>query len=218
MNADRPIYKLYVCKPSEAYYLLGGSERESKNARILDALERTGGKKVIRCTARWATERWTGFGVEIFPNIAAVQAHARLLIEENWQRYVRSWSVLGEQDQEDTSDPRKESGEQVYKLFVYRYNEAYYRLQQDERVDKHARIREALRAQAVQAERIISCNAYWATERWTGFGVEVFPNIAAVQAHADLLSELCWQGYYVESWSVLGQRGSTRPAADQQVR
>ena len=42
-----------------------------------------------------ANEQWQAFGVEEFPDLAALQTHTQLLNELNWYRYIESSTTLG---------------------------------------------------------------------------------------------------------------------------
>jgi hypothetical protein len=89
----------------------------------------------------------------------------------------------------------------IYKLFMFSNSEAYYQLPQNERNDLLGKIDAAL--QNAGGKRIVSCNSSWSSEQWPVFGVEQFPNIEAVQQHAEALAELNLSRYVV-SISVLG--------------
>ena len=91
----QPIYQLFMGKMTEAWYQLSKEEQDSLWAKVEQALKQAGGKPVIYCDSRWAGEQWMGFGVEVFPDIEAVQKNVRLLEELNWYRYVESISILG---------------------------------------------------------------------------------------------------------------------------
>ncbi len=91
------IYKLYLFKPTEAWYQLTEVEKNAQIAKIREALDKVGGKEVISCFSGWNSEQWLGWGVEQFPDIAAVQKHHSLLVAVNWFRYVDSISYLGTQ-------------------------------------------------------------------------------------------------------------------------
>jgi hypothetical protein len=91
----QPIYKVFLVKMTEAWYQLSQEEQNSLLAKVNEALEKVGGKRVVMCDSNWASEQWPFFGVEVFPDIEAKQKHARLLDELNWARYVEGMSVLG---------------------------------------------------------------------------------------------------------------------------
>jgi hypothetical protein len=88
-----PIYKLYMGKPTEAWYQL--SEEEKADFLAKTGPEKVGGKTLIYCNPVWASEEWMYFGVEEYPDIEAVQRHAQELTEMDWYRYIDSMSVLG---------------------------------------------------------------------------------------------------------------------------
>jgi hypothetical protein len=90
-----PIYKLWLFKPSEAWYQLSKEERDSLGNKVMEDLEKVGGKRLLMCTPLWSSEQWMLFGVEEFPDIEAVQKFTALLYERDHFRYIESMSMLG---------------------------------------------------------------------------------------------------------------------------
>ena len=90
-----PIYKLWMFKPTEAWYQLSKEEQDNFSNKIDEDLEKVGGKRLITCTPTWSTERWLAFGVEEFPDIEAVQKFTNLLMERDHFRYIEVDSMLG---------------------------------------------------------------------------------------------------------------------------
>lgn len=91
----QPVYKLFLARPSEAWYQLSEEEQAALMDKVDEALEKADGKSVITCDSGWSSEQWLFFGVEEFPDIEAVQKHAQELNELNWSRYVESMTILG---------------------------------------------------------------------------------------------------------------------------
>ena len=91
----KPIYKVFLAKPTEAWYQLSQEEQNSLMTKVTEALEKAGGTPVVMCDSSWSSERWHFFGVEIYPDIEAVQEATELQNEFNWLRYVESMAVLG---------------------------------------------------------------------------------------------------------------------------
>ena len=91
----QPVYKLWTVKFKEAWYQLSKDERNSLFAQVTATLEKVGAKIVVACDASWSSEQWPFFGIEEYPDIEAVQAHAQLLNEMQWFRYVESTTALG---------------------------------------------------------------------------------------------------------------------------
>ena len=89
------IYKLFMLRPSEAWYQLSKEAQDELTGKVNAALTKVGAKRIVLCDSSWASEEWLAFGVEEFPNIEAVQAHAKLLIELNLNRYFVSSTLLG---------------------------------------------------------------------------------------------------------------------------
>ena len=89
------IYKLWMSKPTDAWYQLSKEEQDGLVAKSREALEKVGGKAILTCTPAWSSERWLLFGVEEFPDAEAVQKHAGLLFEIDHYRYFEGTSMLG---------------------------------------------------------------------------------------------------------------------------
>ena len=90
-----PIYKLWMFRPKEAWYLLSEEERDSYTNKIMEDIEKVGGKSVLICTPTWSSEQWMAFGIEEYPDIEAVQKFTDILIDRDHFRYIDSVSMLG---------------------------------------------------------------------------------------------------------------------------
>jgi len=90
-----PIYKLWMTKPTEAWYQLSEEERNNHTAKTHEALAKIGGKVIISCTPAWSSEQWLMFGLEEYPDIEAVWTHTELLYSLDHFRYFESESMLG---------------------------------------------------------------------------------------------------------------------------
>lgn len=91
----QPVYKVWLFRFTEAWYQLSLEEQQSLLAKDAEALAQVGGTSVIACQCAWAGEQWQYFGVEKFPDSAAVQTHSQLLAALNWYRYTESITTLG---------------------------------------------------------------------------------------------------------------------------
>ncbi len=89
------IFHLWLLKPTEAWYQLPKEEQDNLFAKAGEALAQVGGKEVVTCSSRWASEEWPYWGVEQYPDLEAVQKHDELLAAFNWYRYGESWTLLG---------------------------------------------------------------------------------------------------------------------------
>ena len=90
-----PIYKLWMCKPTEAWYRLSEEERAGLMAKNAESLEKVGAKLIVSCASLWSSEQWAIFGVEEFPDIEAEQKYAEALFEADHFRYFETMSLLG---------------------------------------------------------------------------------------------------------------------------
>jgi Family of unknown function (DUF6616) len=91
----QPIYHLFLVRPTEAWHQLSHEEQDNLFAKVGEALEQVGGKAVLLCNSRWASEQWPYWGVEQYPDLEAVQKHDELLNAFNWHRYMESMTFLG---------------------------------------------------------------------------------------------------------------------------
>jgi hypothetical protein len=92
---SQPIYKLFLVKSSAAGYQLSEKERETLFAKVEEAFTKVGGKRILLCNSAWASEQWSNWGVEQFPDMEALQKYTELLNEFNWFQYVESMTILG---------------------------------------------------------------------------------------------------------------------------
>ena len=91
----QPIYKLWQARFTQAWYELPSEEQQRLLGLAAQALNTVGGKEVMLCSAAWSNEQWPWFGLEEFPDVAAVQRQQELLSEFNWSRYLDSRTILG---------------------------------------------------------------------------------------------------------------------------
>ena len=89
----------------------------------------------------------------------------------------------------------------IYKVFMGRKLDAWYRLSPEEQQSIESKLVEALKN--VGAKRLIVCNSSWSSDQWAFAGIEEFQNIGAVQKYMAVVNEL-GVFRYVESTSVLG--------------
>ncbi|HVP21609.1 MAG TPA: hypothetical protein VMS73_07075 [Anaerolineaceae bacterium] len=89
----------------------------------------------------------------------------------------------------------------VYKVWMMKYKDAFYKLSKDEQDKLGTAVDAALKQ--VGGERLMTQMCVWSTEKWLAWGVEKFPSIEAVQQYAMLLFNLN-HFEYIESDSFLG--------------
>ena len=51
-------------------------QRNEMLGKVNAAFEKAGGKRLAFCSTYWASEQWQIFGLEVFPDIEAVQIYA----------------------------------------------------------------------------------------------------------------------------------------------
>jgi hypothetical protein len=96
---SQPVYKLFYGRRTQAGYQLSSEEEQKLFARLQEALAKVGGKSIVLCDSNWASEQWTFWGVEQYPDLEALQAHTKLLDEFKWFQYIESRTLLGTEAQ-----------------------------------------------------------------------------------------------------------------------
>jgi hypothetical protein len=71
----KPIYTPFISNTLDPWYQLSKAEQSSLIAKLDEAFEKAGGKKVILCDSSWSSDQWSVSGVEEFSNIEAVQSY-----------------------------------------------------------------------------------------------------------------------------------------------
>lgn len=98
----QPIYKFFMAKPSQAGYKVAREEQQKVFAKMDEAFRELGGKRIILCDSGWASEQWTFWGVEEYPDLEALQKYTALLNEMDWFQYVDSFTLLGTKSQAES--------------------------------------------------------------------------------------------------------------------
>jgi hypothetical protein len=90
----------------------------------------------------------------------------------------------------------------IYKVWMLKkYTDAWYKLTPEEQEKQMSKVEQALKDAG--GERVVSCVSLWSSEDCLGWGVEKFPDLEAVQKHAQLLWDIGHYKYF-ESVSYLG--------------
>ncbi|MBN1583296.1 MAG: hypothetical protein JXA89_21480 [Anaerolineae bacterium] len=93
--------------------------------------------------------------------------------------------------------------EPIYKFWMSRPTEAWYQLSEEEKNAHMAQSQEALHK--VGGKTMIQCSPVWSNQEWLLCGVEEFPDMDAVQKHAELLFAID-HFRYLDGKSMLGTK------------
>jgi hypothetical protein len=193
------IYKLWFAKYKGAFNALTEAAQNEHLGKVGQALTDAGGKELLMCTSVWADEKWTGWGIEEFPNIEAVQAHTMALWNLDHYRYLKTWSTLGITMPPDEGVKIEKAP--LYRVFLMKYTEAWYALsqaEQDQWVTKLGQAHEQFGSKAI----MIATSA-WAGEEFLAWGVESFPSLEALQGRTLAVNDMGWFKY-ASATSLLG--------------
>jgi len=89
----------------------------------------------------------------------------------------------------------------IYKVWFFKYKEPWYKLTKEEQDKLMAQNAESLKQ--LGGELVMMRVSIWASEDWLAWGVEKYPDIEAVQKHANNLFSWNWFEY-IESKTYLG--------------
>ena len=89
----------------------------------------------------------------------------------------------------------------IYRMFMARPREPWYRLSAEEQRSLLGKVTAAL--DAVGGKSVILCDSSWAAEEWPVFGVEQYPDLEALQKHEALLAQLNWP-LYLDAHTLVG--------------
>ena len=73
----QPIYKVFMGRKLEAWFQLSKEEQDGFEAKLNEALEKVGAKRLLLFDTNWSSDQWAFAGAEEFPNIEAVQSTPR---------------------------------------------------------------------------------------------------------------------------------------------
>jgi hypothetical protein len=92
---SKPIFKMFMARPSEAGYQLSQEERDNLFAKHDELIEKLGIKSTITCDSSWASDQYNFWGVEEYPDMDAVMEFHAGLDALNWFRYFDAVTLLG---------------------------------------------------------------------------------------------------------------------------
>jgi hypothetical protein len=104
---------------------------------------------------------------------------------------------------QDSIDSKEdfEMAQEIYKVWFMKYKEPWYKLSKEEQDALMAKNMESAKQCGVELVMLRACG--WASEEWLAWGVEKYPDLEAVQKHANNLFSLNWFEY-IESKTYLG--------------
>lgn len=91
----QPIYKVFLARPTEAWYALTQEQKDKLMAGHEEAAKEAGLKPVVSCDSSWCSDTWPFWGVEKYPNLKAEKKFTGLLLKLDWFRYFESITLLG---------------------------------------------------------------------------------------------------------------------------
>ena len=96
MSEKKPIVKVILYKPKEAWYRLSSEKRVKFVNAIPDKQKEFGVKTLITsCKCFWSNEEWFGFAVEEYPDLETLEKYNDWAVSAGWQRYYESRVYLG---------------------------------------------------------------------------------------------------------------------------
>ena len=91
----QPVYKVWLTRPTEAWYALTQEKKDKLMAAHAEAAKEAGLKMVINCDSSWCSDMWPLWGVEKYPNLKVEKKFTAALVKLDWFRYFESITLLG---------------------------------------------------------------------------------------------------------------------------
>ncbi|MFZ4656800.1 MAG: hypothetical protein ACOYNY_07310 [Caldilineaceae bacterium] len=92
---NEPIYRFFRGRFTSAWYQLTQGEKDQLFAEMGKAFQASGGKSVVpACTTCWSSD-WHVFGVEVYPNLEAVQKWRDEMGRIGCFQYLEIESMIG---------------------------------------------------------------------------------------------------------------------------
>lgn len=91
--------------------------------------------------------------------------------------------------------------ERIYKSFIGKATEAWFKLSKEEQDSLLAE--NVATVEKVGGKQIVLCACRWSTEKWEFFGVEEYPSMEAILERSKLTNQQNWFRYF-EARSTLG--------------
>lgn len=190
---DTPVFKLWLAKPRLEAFLLPQERFNEFGQKHAQAQKDLGVRNLISGTV-WSDERYTGFGVEWFPNWQAVREYHRCLDELHWFQYLQSEIFLGVEvpDLPMRLEPLNldPNVDWLVHIFVARHSAAWYHASAEELAEL-----DRLYEQQASSAPFIFANTRPFQELWEGWGIEFYPSLEQLVQHTDNLEKIKWWKY-----------------------
>jgi hypothetical protein len=195
-NMDTPVFKLYLAKPNLETMLMP-QERIMEFLQKNETIKTSLGVRNLLTGSVWSDERYTIFGVELFPNWQAIRDHHRRLNELNWFQSLQSEVYLGVDPEGNpnkleplTLDPNIDW---LAHIFVFGFHPQAYDVSEAENAEmmKIFDLEKSLGAISVlgvESRFVNEENYYW--------GIELYPSLEALIQKSRVQEQGKWWKYY----------------------
>ena len=207
---SNPIYQLWVIKnhagPNQGWNSMTESQQKEMMDANMDSMKRVGAEVLIWCKCAWANEEYDNWGIACYPDLGARIEHTENMYKMKWFDYTEAFTLLGTAHQ-----PPKTISMQnpIYNLWTVENNPAsallWQKLTEEEREKKEQAVQIAMKN--CGGDWLIICNSSWCSEQHTAWGVDVLPNLEALQSFKAELDKADWNAY-VPGLNWLGIAGS----------
>lgn len=206
---SKSIYGLWMVRnhpTTTAYDALSETQQKAMWEMNEASNKRVGARELLSCDCAWANETYTGWGISLFPDLAARIEHTRDLQKAGWFRIVDAFTLLGTAEEEPKSVT---FANPVYELWVIKNNPAalqnYSQLSKEQVDAMWAKHNQGL--ERYQSFNWLFCDSSWCDDAHPNFGVNVYPSIEAEQYHKSELAKMQW-GKFFDAFSILGVPGA----------
>ena len=182
---DDRIYQAWVIRNdpfgNQSWAALSETKREEIYGEVSASGERVGGKTELICNCTWANQDYFWWGIESYPDLAALQARTEMMEKAGKFNYNSCFSMLAtaENGPNPVTFPNP-----IYGLFFVENNSAA--LANFRGLSKEAEQEFWARDAVIMKETgcvYVLLARVWSDARYSRFGVMAAPNLAALQGY-----------------------------------
>lgn len=206
---DTPLYKLYLFKRAPQYFATPPERMAEIRAKMDQRMRDLGIHDLFNAQMAWSNERYEYFGVEYYPNLAAVQEYARCMMELGYFQFVESESFLG-LPMDGTYpnfnlEPPNGGETPIYRLYFSRLSELAEQTPRAELEVIYGRNTDFQNMAGIKP--LLNAYVTWNNEEWEYFGIERFPNLDTMIRYSQFMTDTGWYRY-INARSYLGSAHS----------
>lgn len=178
---DDRIYVMWVVRNdpycNQSWLALPEAKQKEIYAEILASYARYNSKLELMCSSTWANQEYSWWGIDSYPDLAALQGRTQAMEKAGWYNYISAFSLLGTSESGLNPVPFPNP---IYNLFLIENNAAaianYRGLAEDARKEVFT-ADDALMKETGGLYVLVA--RVWSDARYGYFGITAAPDLAS---------------------------------------